>query len=391
MIAERSRSMPRPTVRRSIVLLALAALGALALNSAASEFTVVLFPDTQYYSLNTPDTYRRQTQWVADNRTAENIRFAIHLGDITHKNTPTEWQRASAAHQILEDAHVRYSMLPGNHDYVRDHGNLRRNTDNYNSFFGPERFIGQDAYGGAYGGRNDNNVMFFENDDLRFMVVSLEFAATKDAICWADSVIARHPDRRVIVATHCYLDKDGNYQGDCATSYHTVGASGEELFDELVAKHSNIFMVVAGHVYGSSHTPRPRPHFGDVVHEMLVDYQNEDYVGPRSPTPAAGTPNGNGWMRTLRFLPAENKIRARTFTVNSWVAKFNKGFYDPDPSDPDHAFELDYDMQAPLQYRFHAGSGLFRDRTVNPVSTGDQWLPGDRRRPDRQLPRRVGG
>ena len=133
----------------------------LSLFGCSDSYTVVLLPDTQYYTEeSTPITYKAQTQWIADNRDDQNIKFVIHLGDITDDNAIREWVIASEAHQILDSADIDYSMIPGNHDNP-DHGR-KRNTSLYNSFFGPEKFVDKPWYGGHMGNVNDNNYTFFE-------------------------------------------------------------------------------------------------------------------------------------------------------------------------------------------------------------------------------------
>ena len=71
-----------------------------------SDFTVVLLPDTQYYSQLYPENYLCQTRWIKERASADNIKFVIHLGDIVHNynNIEQEWKAADRAHQILDGA-----------------------------------------------------------------------------------------------------------------------------------------------------------------------------------------------------------------------------------------------------------------------------------------------
>src|SRR5512147_1592342 len=50
--------------------------------TAPGSYSFVVLPDTQFYSSAWPDIFRAQTQWVVDNRAAENIAFVLHTGDI---------------------------------------------------------------------------------------------------------------------------------------------------------------------------------------------------------------------------------------------------------------------------------------------------------------------
>jgi len=160
------------------------------------SFSVVLLPDTQFYSQKYPETYVAQTMWIRKRVKEDNIKFAVHLGDIVQ--TPTkkaEWENAHRA-MLLLDGVVPYSMVPGNHDMVVK----SRDSSLYNEFFSPTRFADTSWYGGHMGKTNDNNFCTFEAGGMKFMVVSLEFAPRDEALQWAAGVINDHPAHRVIVA-----------------------------------------------------------------------------------------------------------------------------------------------------------------------------------------------
>jgi hypothetical protein len=279
------------------------------------SFSVVLLPDTQNYAEKYPETYVSQTLWIRKQLKADNIKFAIHLGDIVQ--TPTvksEWENAHRAMQIL-DGVVPYSMVPGNHDMVvKD-----RNTTLYNEFFSPRRFQDRKWYGGHMGTTNDNNYCFFEGAGLKFMVISLEFAPRDETLEWAAGICQKYPHHRVIVATHCYMRRTGRDTG-CATSYKVAGNSGEQMWQKLIRKQPNIFFVISGHVLGVG-LQTSKNDAGGKVTEMLTDYQ--------------GLPNGgDGWLRSLKFIPAENRIQVITYSP--LLDKLN--------NDAAEAFSIDYQM-----------------------------------------------
>lgn len=283
--------------------------------AAEKEFTVVLLPDTQLYSEKHPETYVAQTLWIREHLKRDNTKFVIHLGDIVQ--TPTkdpEWKNADQAMQIL-DGIVPYSMVPGNHDMVVK----SRDSSLYNKYFSPARFKDRKWYGGHLGESNDNNYCFFEAGGMKFMVISLEFAPRDETLKWAADVASRHPDHRVIVATHCYM-RTKERDTACATSYKIVGNSGEQIWRKLVRKQPNIFLVVSGHILGVGLQTSTNDAGGKVL-EMLTDYQ--------------GLPNGgDGWLRSLQFVPSENKIHVKTYSP--LLNKHNK--------DADETFSLDYEM-----------------------------------------------
>jgi hypothetical protein len=283
---------------------------------ADESFSVVLLPDTQNYSEKYPDTYIAQALWIRQQAKEDNIKFAIHLGDIVQTSTKKpEWENADRAMRLL-DGVVPYSVAPGNHDMVVK----SRDSTLYNEYYSPKRFAGRPWYGGHMDETNDNNYCFFEASGMKFMILNLEFAPRDETLEWAAGVTKRFPDHRVIVATHCYMRPDQRDTG-CATSYNIAGNSGEQIWQKLIRKQPNIFLVVSGHVLGVGLQTSVNDAGGKVL-EMLTDYQ--------------GLPNGgDGWLRSLKFVPAENKIHVRTYSP---VLK-------QDNMDVKETFSLDYEMR----------------------------------------------
>lgn len=185
----------------------LAFLTQLVAHAAPEPFEVVLVPDTQNYSEKYPASYVTQTQWIRDNAKERNIKFAIHLGDIVQTAAvEDEWKVADVAQRVLE-GHVPYSIVPGNHDLDRNADGLTRGVSMYHKYFPPSRFEKFPWYGGHMGDDNACNYAYFEQDGLKFMVLSFAFAPSDAMLEWAAGVIANHPDHRVIIATHYYLRK----------------------------------------------------------------------------------------------------------------------------------------------------------------------------------------
>ncbi|MFT3925248.1 MAG: metallophosphoesterase [Myxococcales bacterium] len=354
-------------------LLAWCGLGAAA--DAQDPFSIVLIPDPQNYSEKSSyGTYGHQTQWMVDNRSARNIQFVVHLGDITNHDVAAEYTVASAAHTILDNAGMPYSMTNGNHELFPSADAYKRDSL-YKNYFGSNRYTGKSFYGGSYNQDNETNFTLFEVGALKFMVVSLEFAPRKDMVSWANSVIQAHPDRRVIVATHCYLNNDGEYAPDCADHYNLEGREPVDLWEELVSRHSNIFLAVSGHIQGVAYRQRTGNN-GNIVHEVLNDFQDEPVKG------TGGTALGNGWLRVLTFNPAQNSIGFESLTVeNGNFAIFNNGtaqFYlpynqvaSPTPTKHNlHSYSVSYNMQTPPTYAYKINDYLFHDRMAGTALTG---------------------
>jgi hypothetical protein len=363
-------------------------------------FSIVLLPDTQYYTSKQADgasnTYRKQMRWILDRRASDRIQTVVHLGDITGSNQQAQWDVADHAHALLDAADLPYSVTPGNHDFLLG-GAFDRGNTLFNDYFGAARFQGRSWYGGALGGGNVSNYTLFEVGPMKFMVVSLEYAPRKEMLCAAERVIAAHPERRVIVATHCYLTRGGAYAGGCPDpDYLAVGSGATTVWDELVSRYRNVFMVVSGHVGASAYQARVG-NTGNTVHQLVVDYQFEAACTAGDPAQctnhcAANTYTGNGWLRQLVFDPRANTISAHTFTVEDGNASFFPGgvprlfcselntagydYYASDPLAADHDFAFDYalDSSAPWA-RDDLGRQAFADRTVNSAGAGDQLAP----------------
>ena len=86
------------------------------------DFTLILLPDTQYYSEFFPDIFYAQVQWIVDNQASQNILFVTHLGDIVHSGDAPgadfEWINACSAISLLETngINIPYGLAVGNHD-----------------------------------------------------------------------------------------------------------------------------------------------------------------------------------------------------------------------------------------------------------------------------------
>ncbi|HUH00386.1 MAG TPA: metallophosphoesterase [Kofleriaceae bacterium] len=280
-------------------------------------------PDTQYYLGEHQKIFEKQATWLADQRDALNIKFVIHLGDMTNNNTIGEWRVVDRVMKHL-DGVVPYSSMPGNHDGIR---RGITNSVNYNQFFGIDRFAGRDYYGGHFGDTNDSNYSFFDIGGMEFMVLSLAFGTPQEQLDWANEVLAQHPDKRTIFATHTYLDDDGT-RLDRNEEYGVEDPlmrwnDGTQIWDKVLRRHANLFMTVCGHVPGETYFTS-RGDADNVVHEIMANYQ--------------GWPNGgDGYLRILRFSPATDKIHVIAYSP--WL--------DRTLDHPAHSFVLDYEMPDP--------------------------------------------
>jgi uncharacterized repeat protein (TIGR02543 family) len=256
------------------------------------DFTIVVLPDTQNYT--TSDSlaaiFSSQTQWIVDNETTKNIVFVTHVGDIVDTATnAAQWVRADAAMDLLDPPGIPYSVGPGNHDT----GGL------YSSYFGSSRFSSKSWYGGYYTSGNDNynNYSLFSASGMDFILINLQYQSTTAMQVWADGLLKTYSNRRAIVVQHDLLNIDNSW---------LTQAPYNELRD-----NPNLFLMLCGHMHsgsdGAAYVAGTGTD-GHTIHVMLADYQD--------------FPNGgNGYLRILRFSPADDKIYATTYSpsLNSYI------------------------------------------------------------------------
>ena len=342
-----------------ITLVLLVSIGACKGNetdSQAKPFTIIIFPDTQIYAKDDPswrnssrkEIFLAMTSLVANHTKSDNIKFVLHMGDIVNEDyEPHQWQNANQAMSIL-DGVVPYAMTVGNHDmspgkpeWIPD---STRNTTNFNKTFPYSRYQDKPWFGGRMlddryipNDSYDNSYHFFSQGKLEFMIVSLEVGPTDDMLAWADSLIVSHPTKRVIIITHSYMLSDDKRDYPDGFGYLPAGCknTGEEIWGKMVRKHENIFLVLSGHVANvDSHRGllASRGVKGNIIYQQL-NGEGQD-----------------GWLRILRFVPAENKIYVSSYSPwkperpgeQLYQYKFPLPGYNCDSI---HQYELHYNME----------------------------------------------
>lgn len=284
---------------------------------APGSWCIVLLPDTQYY-VTAPATnsrlFRAQTEWIVQQQVPWDIRFVLHLGDITESNVAPEWQLAQGIMNTL-DGHVPYALVPGNHDFGVNGPASDRSTL-LSRYFPPAKHLPRTELGGVMEPeRMENSYHVFESGQEKWLVVALEWSPRNRTVAWANQVVAAHPDHRAIILTHAYLYYDDtrydwNQRRDQAWSPAHYGTArdpdgwndGEALWQKLVSQHPNIVMVVNGHVLGDgigflSSTGAHE----QTVQQMLVNFQMR--------------PNGGeGFLRVLEIMPDQRTVRVRDYS-----------------------------------------------------------------------------
>lgn len=298
------------------------------------SWTLVLLPDTQKYSLLYPETFICQTQWIAKNKDKYDIRYVLHLGDITDENSDAEWQNARKAMAEL-DGKVPYALATGNHDYTPN-GNPCGESG-LNKFFPEAMFQKWPTFGGAMKeGATTNSYHLFSAGGIDWIILALEYGVRDETVQWARTILAKYPKRKAILVTHAYLYHDNTryaFSQKKNTQYwnpHGIARKagfsdaslndGEELWQKLVRKN-NFAFTFNGHVIGDGlgFLASKNDH-GKTTIQMLVNYQMRKK-------------GGQGYLRILEFLPDGKTVHAKSYSP----------LQDKYLTDPDNQFSFELD------------------------------------------------
>ena len=319
---------PRRSGFHAAVDLALAAICVWLLTgcrSVGAPFTIVVLPDTQCYcdtrlaqsaarwgNGDLREYFFAQTRWIRDSADALDIAFVVHEGDITQTDDAQEWRIAREAMGVI-DGVVPYCLCLGNHDigYRKKEGGpyeystaVDRSTL-FAEHFPREKFASEPWFGGTFDHSCGNSWVTFAESGMEFLILALEFKPRDVVLQWANQVVAEHPDHRVILVTHSYLN--GKNERATTDGYAVEGNSGEEIWQKLVSRHESFFLVLCGHVLGEGRLTSTGRH-GNEVHQLLCDYQ--------------GLHNGGeSWLRYMTFHPLDDRIEVFSYNPSLGVFK----------------------------------------------------------------------
>ncbi len=268
-------------------------------------FSIVVLPDTQRYSFSNSDNFCKQTEWIVDNRDKFRIAFVTHVGDIVQSGAlvENEWSLASRCMGKL-DGVVPYAVLPGNHD-GDEVDNPKTGYTKFNSYFGNEKYLRYGWYGGGYNGNRNNYEIVKMLNGEEWLFLSLEVDPTDEDLSWANRVLSENSGKRVILTTHAYI-QDNDAKRSEEPHFRKGGNSGQEIWDKLVSKNCNIFLVVSGHFHNATGEARrvSKNICGNEVMQVIQDYQGGDN-------------GGNGKLRIYSVYPKTNEVEVSTFSVVS--------------------------------------------------------------------------
>lgn len=307
------------------------------------RFTLAVMPDTQYLfdgpSIN-PAPIEASLRYLLEHGKDENIVFLSHLGDITENGGQAEFAAAGKAFELLDRRGVGYSVLAGNHD-IRSSTNDQRGATPYLDVFGPQRFRSKRTFGGA-SPDGYNTFHLFRAAGREWLVLALDWRLSAQGYAWAKEVIAQHPKTPVILTTHELVVDD-----DTLSSY------GQQLWDQLIHDHDQIFLTLNGHYWPAARATRTNA-AGHDVHLHLTNYQNRYY-------------GGAAMIRLYRFDLDRNTIDVET--ISPWIlGRAAKGLNELERQEIELSGDADrFSVAVDFEDRF-AGFAPVPARSARPVS-----------------------
>ena len=309
----------------------------IAFDAPPGSWTLVVMPDTQDMAEPPlPAEYTRQSEWIVAHREKHNIVFVAHEGDLVNENRdPAQWVAAQAAMRVLTDNGIPYCLLPGNHDLMDGPaGSNDFRSTALNSYFTADDYRHSEAFGLFEPGKMENSWHEFTAPTGKYLLLALEFGVRNAVVDWADQIVTARPDRKVIVVVHSHLYCDntrynkkdkGLTQVYNPYSYSIARSGdvndGEDLWDKLLKKHRNIYLVLCGHeiIKGSGYLAS-KGDYGQRVHQILANYQAA--VAPGRPY------FGGGYLRLMQFHPDNSTIVVKTYSpwLDQWLTTPDQQF-----------------------------------------------------------------
>ena len=277
------------------------------------SYSLAIVGDTQTVADQNPELLKNIYQWILDNQTAKNIQYVIGLGDITeygvdvgHKNyeearANAQWTAAKEAISLM-DGKIPYSLIRGDgHDGI----------ELFNKYFANHEGYTSNIAGYYEEGRIDNVYHTFKAGSVDYLLLSLDHGTKDDVLVWANEVIAAHPDHRVIVTTHQYLESNGTLseRGETgnATAYDPNNNAADDLWNKLLCKHPNIAMIICGHSDSNDVVVTKQiGNHGNEVTQVLINPQSMD---------AEYAQGSKGMVAMLYFSEDGNEVQVQYYST----------------------------------------------------------------------------
>jgi len=284
----------------------------------AGVTTIAMLPDVQYYTECRLRHLAEQVNWLASQAVDRNIRVAAFMGDLTEHNSASEWR---FFREQIADAADRIPLIlaSGNHDYGYGGSTHERRTQLGKFFNVPPGAAKASLAATRRSGDIANAYYRIPLPHTTLGVLALEWAPRDSTVRWANDLLDRYSQDRVIIVTHAYLYQDSTRydwktRGDSQLwnplsfgmarleRWYDAENDGEMLWNSLIRRHAGVFLVLCGHVGGSgAGLLASRGDAGNLVQQVLANFQPLD-------------DGGLGYLRLFEIQPDGKSMRMKTYS-----------------------------------------------------------------------------
>ena len=236
-------------------------------------YSMAIIGDQQVISIKYPSLLHEMYDWILANKDKYNMKYVMALGDITNnRDNVAEWTLVGQQFQRLSGI-LPMAICRGNHDYSAP----------FNKYIGFDGYT-NDVAGRYEEGKLDNIYKTAKIGNTDYLFVVLDYGPDDNVLKWAGQVTAAHPDHKVIVITHGYMNNDEtttDANDSTAPSTNYGVNDGVDMWEKYVRKYENIVMVLSGHI-GSNFTyaTKVAGDHGNIVTQMLINPQGIDVYTP---------------------------------------------------------------------------------------------------------------
>lgn len=249
-----------------------------ALTAADGVYTFAWMSDTQYYSSRFPDVYHAMTEFLASSRERLNLQYVIHTGDIVSwADRESDWTVARHAMAALDG--IPCGVLAGNHDVTTYADRKSITYEYFTKHFGESEMRKNTCCTDVYeNGRGHVDEISAGKTDYAFCYMG--YPVDENGAAWLNAQLAARPDSVGVLCVHDYFDRE-----------LALTEQGHFLFDNVVTKNDNLYMVLCGHRYNSRTVPvevENADGSSRTVLQSITNYQ------------AAGREGGSGYIRFMQ-------------------------------------------------------------------------------------------
>lgn len=316
-----------------------------------NQFTICVLPDIQKYTyyktqkkhnypISTESILLNQVDWLVNNSyiNGGNIYFTIQVGDLVEEPTKkSEWTRAYNAMYKLSEV-MPLAITIGNHDtdkIRKTHSFGVTKFNKFNKLFGPnsDLYKNKDWYIESYD--KQNSIIKISVNDYNFLIINLELQPRSETLEWLEKKLIEYKKLPTIINIHEYLNP-------VITSEISIGSVGtstdlrkgdninsaKDLWDKVISKYDQIFMILSGHHWGESFLTQKNDN-GYEVYALHADFEgNTEIINQYSEKKKKLYPSGDGWLRLMTFDIENKNIYIQTYSpsLNKEKKEINSNF-----------------------------------------------------------------